>query len=188
MPQQESLLREGIAAMKAGNKRDGRQLLMTVVEQDPSSEEAWLWLAATASNPRDSLACLKRVLAINPQNTKAAAGLRAVTAQLEQAHRTAEPASAASPQIKPAVTEGAVVPPAQINDPTLVANSAIQTPLAEEPVLQPTAPILKAAQQPSGALSKRQGRFFPNLVVVILALLLILGLVIIAALAYTGWR
>ena len=131
MPQQESLLREGIAALKAGNKRDGRQFLMTVVEQDPNSEEAWLWLAATAPTPRDSLACLKRVLAINPQNAKAAAGMRAVTAQLKQEQR--------------------------------------------------------ASTVPPGAASKKRG-FFPNLAVGILVLLLVLGLVIIAALVYIGWH
>ena len=186
MPQQESLLRAGIAAMKAGNKQEGRQLLATVVEQDPNSEEAWLWLAATALSPRDSLACLKRVLAINPQNTKAAAGMRAVTAQLEQELRAATLASSAPWQTKDAATEGTVPSPAEAYNSTPETSPVPRT-LQNEPVLQ-AAPVGEAAQQPPMATPGRQERFFPNLVVGVLALLLLLGLVIIAALAYTGWR
>lgn len=186
MPQQESLLRAGIAAMKAGNKQESRQLLTTVVEQDPGCEEAWLWLAATAPSPRESLTCLKRVLAINPQNAKAAAGVRAVTAQLEHERRSAKPSPVAPLLAMDGVTQGTALPPAEADGPTPAAHPASQT-MQVEPVLE-TAPGAEAAQQPPVATTNKQGRFFPNLVVSVLVLLLLLGLVIIAALAYTGWR
>jgi twitching motility two-component system response regulator PilG len=64
-----SLLRDGIAAARAGDKARTRTLLRQV------NELAWLWLANTAEDPRESLACLRRVLEVNPSNEYAAAGL-----------------------------------------------------------------------------------------------------------------
>lgn len=70
-----SLLRDGIAAARAGDKARTRTLLRQVTELEPHNELAWLWLANTAEDPRESLACLRRVLEVNPGNEYAAAGL-----------------------------------------------------------------------------------------------------------------
>jgi twitching motility two-component system response regulator PilG len=70
-----SLLRDGIAAARAGDKARTRKLLRQVTELEPNNELAWLWLANTAEDPRESLACLRRVLEVNPTNEYAASGL-----------------------------------------------------------------------------------------------------------------
>ncbi|QEL15411.1 response regulator [Limnoglobus roseus] len=70
-----SLLRDGIAAARAGDKARTRTLLRQVTELEPNNELAWLWLANTAEDPRESLACLRRVMEVNPGNEYAAAGL-----------------------------------------------------------------------------------------------------------------
>lgn len=70
-----SLLRDGIAAARAGDKTRTRSLLRQVTELEPTNELAWLWLANTADDPRETLACIRKVLEINPSNEYAASGL-----------------------------------------------------------------------------------------------------------------
>jgi twitching motility two-component system response regulator PilG len=76
-----SLLQEGIAAARAGNKPLTRQLLRQVTELDPDNEVAWLWLAGAAESPRAALECLERVLEINPRSERARTALRPVRFQ-----------------------------------------------------------------------------------------------------------
>ena len=40
-------LQQAIAAIKAGDKKSGQQLLAQVVNADPQNEAAWLWMAST---------------------------------------------------------------------------------------------------------------------------------------------
>jgi tetratricopeptide (TPR) repeat protein len=70
------LLRRGIAAAKAGRKQKARQALLRVTELDERSEQAWLWLSGVVESLEDRRACLENVLAINPENPHAQAGLR----------------------------------------------------------------------------------------------------------------
>lgn len=70
-----SLLRDGIAAARAGDKTRTRSLLRQVTELEPQNELAWLWLANTADDPRETLGCIRKVLEINPSNEYAASGL-----------------------------------------------------------------------------------------------------------------
>lgn len=65
------LLQSGIAAVRSGDKREGARLLAQVVRKEPQSEEAWFWLAAATDQPAEAAACLRRVLAINPNNGRA---------------------------------------------------------------------------------------------------------------------
>ena len=65
------LLDQAISSIKAGNKSQGRQLLIQVLEQDSKNELAWLWLSQCVSNTEQKLDCLKRVLEINPNNAQA---------------------------------------------------------------------------------------------------------------------
>jgi len=71
-----ALLRRGIAAAKAGRKQEARQILMSVVEADEHNEQAWLWLSGVVDSLEDRLICVENVLAINPENATAQAGLR----------------------------------------------------------------------------------------------------------------
>jgi hypothetical protein len=71
----EALLRDGISASKAGRKAEARDLLLRVVELDEQNEMAWLWLSGVVEGIDDQITCLENVLAINPNNDKAAKGL-----------------------------------------------------------------------------------------------------------------
>lgn len=75
------LLRDGIAAAKAGNKPVTRKLLRQVVELDSQHEVAWLWLAGVAETPQQALDALERVLEINPSNERAKAGIKSARLQ-----------------------------------------------------------------------------------------------------------
>lgn len=67
----EALLKNGIAAAQSGDRDGARKLLTQVVALDPSSEDAWMWLASISDYPEELQAFLKRVLEINPDNTRA---------------------------------------------------------------------------------------------------------------------
>ncbi|MFN0140225.1 MAG: response regulator [Pyrinomonadaceae bacterium] len=68
----EALLKKGISAAQSGDRDGARKLLTQVVALEPSSEDAWMWLASISDYPEELQAFLKRVLEINPDNTRAA--------------------------------------------------------------------------------------------------------------------
>ena len=70
------LLQEGIAAARAGQKEQARELLLQVIAQDEAVEAAWLWLSGVVDDPGERQICLENVLTLNPYNTAAQAGLR----------------------------------------------------------------------------------------------------------------
>ncbi len=69
------LLRRGIAAARAGRKREAEQLLRQVIARDPNNEWAWFWLSAAVEGIEAQRECLHRVLEINPDNGYARSGL-----------------------------------------------------------------------------------------------------------------
>lgn len=75
-------LRAGIAAARAGSKVEARRLLREATETEPGNEHAWLWLAGVAENAEESLICLQRVLAINPEHAQARQGLATTRLQI----------------------------------------------------------------------------------------------------------
>ncbi len=85
-------MREAIQAAQSGNKNWARECLGRVLRADPRNEEAWLWLSAILDTVAEKRYCLERVLAINPANAQAQAGLRYLEGQKEagrpQAKRT----------------------------------------------------------------------------------------------------
>jgi tetratricopeptide (TPR) repeat protein len=87
------LLQQGIAALKAGDKTQARQLLSLAVRQNPQSEQAWLWLSGALDDDQERLACLNKVLAINPDNEAARRGVTALRQKM-----TSQPAQVITPQ------------------------------------------------------------------------------------------
>lgn len=79
----ESLLREGIAALKVGRRAEARNLLMQAIEQDEHNETAWLWLSGAVDTDEDRAICLKNVLVINPSNEVAQRGLASLAAKAD---------------------------------------------------------------------------------------------------------
>lgn len=76
-------LGQAIVAIKTGDKAGGIQLLKTVIQTDPNNEAAWLWLAVAVTEPSQKQDCLRRVLAINPDNDVAQRGLSALESMVE---------------------------------------------------------------------------------------------------------
>jgi tetratricopeptide (TPR) repeat protein len=91
------LLRQGIAAAKAGHSQEARRLLQQVVKTDPQNELGWLWLSSLMAAREQQQACLERVLLANPTNVYARAGLK----QLQDP--TPPPIVSSSNQAKPAI-------------------------------------------------------------------------------------
>lgn len=75
MPDIEQLYREGVAAIRAGDKATGREKLKQVIQQNNRHEQAWLWLSAAVESDAERISCLKNVLKLNPDNEAAQRGL-----------------------------------------------------------------------------------------------------------------
>lgn len=71
------LVREGVAAAKAGELARARTALGEALTLDPDNANAWVWAAGVAQDPLAGLRALERALRLDPQNVQARAGLRA---------------------------------------------------------------------------------------------------------------
>jgi hypothetical protein len=69
------LVEEDIIAYKDGNKTHASELIAQVLKQDPNNKKALLWLSGIVKTDGERLFCLKRILAIEPQNEIARQGL-----------------------------------------------------------------------------------------------------------------
>jgi tetratricopeptide (TPR) repeat protein len=94
----ESLLRDGIAAVKRGDRTTARKLLAQVIEQDPKNEKAWMWLATTSNNADERRKLLLKVLEINPNNQRAQ---QAMASLAMQAPKPIAPDPVVPPQPEP---------------------------------------------------------------------------------------
>ncbi len=89
----DDLLPQAIAAARAGQKEEARQLLVQVLRANPRSEAGWLWMSAVVDTRAERVHCLKQVLAINPASEMARRGLEALGA-LDAAQPAAPPSPA----------------------------------------------------------------------------------------------
>ncbi len=64
-------LKEGIEAVKSGNRVRGRDRLLAVVEQDRDSEQAWWWLYRLSDDADEQMLALEHVLRLNPEHAEA---------------------------------------------------------------------------------------------------------------------
>ncbi len=95
------LLKEGIAAIRQGDRARGRELLLRVVEADERVEPAWLWLSVAVDDPHDKLVALENALAINPHNAPAQTQLQTLQKQLGLAQPPPPPPPPPSPPPPP---------------------------------------------------------------------------------------
>lgn len=70
------LLYDGAVAVQSGRRAEAQKLLLRVIELDEQNELAWLWLSGAVDDPADQEVALENVLALNPNNGAAQAGLR----------------------------------------------------------------------------------------------------------------
>jgi tetratricopeptide (TPR) repeat protein len=66
--QAKELRKQGIAAAKAGQTDQARQLLQQSLRIEPRNEAAWLWLVSLAREQREKFFYLNRLLEINPNS------------------------------------------------------------------------------------------------------------------------
>ncbi len=66
-----ALYAQATIAAKAKRNDEARKLLAEVLRLNPRHEDAWLALASILTDMHQAIDCLKRVLAINPQNATA---------------------------------------------------------------------------------------------------------------------
>jgi hypothetical protein len=100
-------LERAIQALRAGDRETGRALLHDLTQAEPLRPEGWLWLAAAQDDPIQKRVCLQQVLALDPGNQQAAAGLRALaqqTGSLATQPTTAITSSAESAVAQPPAT------------------------------------------------------------------------------------
>ncbi len=80
------IVERGVHALRAGRRTLARQILRRAVSLDDQHEHGWLWLSAVVADA-GKVACLERVLAINPANESARAGLESLQEWLANAPR-----------------------------------------------------------------------------------------------------
>jgi len=142
----ESMLQQAMAAVNAGDLVQGRALLESVLEQDPTNDWAWVWLSGCVEDPLQRRICLQQALKANPENPAALDGMRVLDGELVPAASVApsllesrlaaigmgEPSAAPPPTASPPTPEYAA-------SPSLVPGVS-QSVEAEEAAEQPDAP------------------------------------------------
>jgi len=103
-----ALVRDGRAAARSGRRAEARRLFESVLRLDPCNEEAILWWAGLARDPRTVLTALVRVLEINPYNQRARAGIRTVRRQLAARSAASDSAQAQHKEQRPALQENGI--------------------------------------------------------------------------------
>jgi len=73
--QENAMFTEAIAALRAGDRDQAKNLLSKLVRLDSSNPEYWLWMSAAADSDRQRILCLKSVLKHDPTNRAALRGL-----------------------------------------------------------------------------------------------------------------
>ncbi|HNT75812.1 MAG TPA: hypothetical protein PKH77_12425 [Anaerolineae bacterium] len=77
----DSLLKQGVAAARAGDREAARKWLAQALRGAPDNISAWLWLSAVVEKPEERESCLRKALALDPDNAAARRGLAEVQAQ-----------------------------------------------------------------------------------------------------------
>jgi hypothetical protein len=94
------LVQWGARAVKQGRADLARQILRRAVSLDERYEPGWLWLSAVVDDEA-KIACLEKVLALNPDNEHAAAGLEVLRSKSEAAPAATTPAPAPPARVSP---------------------------------------------------------------------------------------
>lgn len=85
-------LQNGIAAFRSRKTDEARKYFIAAMKENPNNENVWGWLYQVSKNDNEKIECLKRMLAINPNNAR-------VREQLDQLQ--ASPIQSAPPLQRP---------------------------------------------------------------------------------------
>jgi hypothetical protein len=185
----DDLLRQGIAACKAGRRAEARELLQQVLELDERNETAWLWLSGAVVTDEDRRVCLENVLAINPNNKMASRGLQHLN--VSGLYADTAPQVPAQPKPQPPVAPPAPpeVPQATPQAAPAGAPETVTHAAAPETVQVHAAPVrmtLPPAEGQAPGEDARKGKSNVGLIVGIVALVLVIGCVGVLLLAALG--
>ena len=70
-----TILREAIEALRAGDRVRARDLLTRMLKTDQNNATYWIWLSAAVDTQKERVYCLQSALRIDPQNAAAKRGL-----------------------------------------------------------------------------------------------------------------
>lgn len=130
----DQLLKQGIAAYKAGRKEEARELFYQTLELDRNNEQAWMWLSGAVDTNRERRICLEEVLALNPNNAIAKRGLEHLQALSE------EPLSQEPPAPEPVVTPAPTTISRIVPEPVVSPEPPPVTQVAPMPMFEEPAP------------------------------------------------
>lgn len=92
-PSTTDLVQQGLAAARVGDVEDARRMLQQAVEQSPDNVEAWLGMAGVVESLAEKEDCFNKVLALDPANNEAKAGLALVRQKLARMPGDRRPAT-----------------------------------------------------------------------------------------------
>ena len=78
MTSEQELYHQALTAIHSGDASKAREILTRLLKTDPKNVDYWLWMSAIVLTVKERVYCLRQVLAIDPENDEAAAGLRMV--------------------------------------------------------------------------------------------------------------
>ena len=81
----DTFIRWGKEAAERGNRKRAYRYFSQALRLRPEDEDAWLWKGAMAEDPEESLACMRRVLSLNPKSRRAWQGFEWAAARLAKA-------------------------------------------------------------------------------------------------------
>jgi hypothetical protein len=164
-------LEKGIAAAKAGNKKEALKYLREALLLDAENANAWLWMSAMVDDPEKKRHCLKMVLEIDPDNKVARNGLNILNqnfppqvlsgsaASTDTAQDDAQPLSAASPVPSQPLVTSQSLPAEDRSVSSSVPSRPVpaSTPISSKPVpvssAVPSKPIAASTPVPSKPVS-----------------------------------
>jgi hypothetical protein len=97
----QTMLQDAITLAQSGQRTEARRLLKQIIEADPEQELAWMWLATVSTDRDERLACLERVLVLNPNNPTAQEAYAQITG-----HLFTPPTPAEAPLLPPSGVQG----------------------------------------------------------------------------------
>jgi len=131
-------LEKGIAAAKAGNKKDALKYLREALLLDAQNANAWLWMSAMVEDPEKKRHCLKRVLEIEPENQVARKGLAILNQNFPPSGLEASAATQIPSQPAPAAASAVPSQPLATSQSLTSENRYASTPVPSKPVMAST--------------------------------------------------
>jgi transcription elongation factor Elf1 len=104
----EEYLRDGISAVKSGQRKLAQSLLNRAIYLNSTDSRPYLWLSATTDNPEEQREYLERAVAIDPSDTAARRGLALLTGKIDKSQLMEQGAELEKDQIEEGIEVGSI--------------------------------------------------------------------------------